>query len=304
MTAGARAVMAGSALAAAMLFAGGGPAAAGPPAAGSVAVAVHVADAARAAGGEVIGGVDVDEAVAALGDDHVAVLGRSASGTGLAEAVSQARDAGLALSVLVVDNALTSQQAMEIAGVVQVRTSGTVLVLAPDADGSHSAVLSTGAEEGALAAALAAGDPVAAVRAYTATATEKPFPWSMIVIAAVIAALAAGWIGKIRGRRRRERQDLAALADLTNGLADRIEDLTPKVASLPSRVSLTGREDIEFRLDQARIGHRTLQDRLSVPLGSRKEVDIAASEVNTLDAGLRDIEREVDNELGSRRPPG
>jgi hypothetical protein len=204
MTAGARAVMAGSALAAAMLFAGGGPAAAGPPTAGSVAVAVHVADAARAAGGEVIGGVDVDEAVAALGDDHVAVLGRSASGTGLAEAVSQARDAGLALSVLVVDNALTSQQAMEIAGVVQVRTSGTVLVLAPDADGSHSAVLSTGAEEGALAAALAAGDPVAAARAYTATATEKPFPWSMIVIAAVIAALAAGWIGKIRGRRRRE----------------------------------------------------------------------------------------------------
>ncbi len=130
-----------------------------------------------AARGEVIGGVDIDAAVADLGDDHVTVIGDSGATTGLAEAVSESRADGLGLSVVSVASSLTTQQAMDIAGAVQVQSGGTVLVLAPDAIGSRSNTVSTAADEDARGAAAEAADPPAAVRAYTDVATEKPFAW-------------------------------------------------------------------------------------------------------------------------------
>src|SRR5664280_1774218 len=106
-----------------------------------------------AARGEVIGGVDIDAAVADLGDDNVTVIGESGATAGLAAAVSESRGDGLGLSVVSVASSLTTQQAMDIAGAVQVQSGGTVIVLAPDAIGSRSNTVSTAADEDARGAA-------------------------------------------------------------------------------------------------------------------------------------------------------
>ncbi|HYN72397.1 MAG TPA: hypothetical protein VES60_07820, partial [Nakamurella sp.] len=90
MTARARAIVAGAAVTAALLLAG--PASA---AAGDAPVHAHAQAAVLMyARGEVIGGVDIDAAVADLGADHVTVIGESGAETGLAEAVSESRADG------------------------------------------------------------------------------------------------------------------------------------------------------------------------------------------------------------------
>ncbi|HYN72673.1 MAG TPA: DUF6676 family protein, partial [Nakamurella sp.] len=252
--------------------------------------------------GEVIGGVDIDAAVADLGADHVTVIGESGAETGLAEAVSESRADGLGLSVVSVAGSLTTQQAMDIAGAVQVRSGGTVLVLSPDAIGSRSTTVSTAADEDARSAAADAADPPAAVRAYTDVATDKPFPWSIVLIGAIILLIAAGIVGRFRVRHRRKPQDSAALTDLTRGLAERLDELGPALEALEPRVEATGREDIVEHFARAADQHEVLRQRLRAPLTSRAEVDEMASDVSRLDNRVRAITGQLD-QLAPPRPP-
>jgi len=298
MTARARGIVAGAAVAASILLAGTSAEAGGAalPADRNTAVVTLLA------GGEVIGGVDVDAAVAALGDDHVTVIGEPDAETGLAQAVAEARAAGLGLSVVSVAGSLTDQQAMDLAGAVQVQSGGTVLVLSPDAIGSRSTAVSTGADEDGRAAAADAADPPDAVRAYTDVATEKPFPWSIVLIGAIILLIAAGIVGRIRVRHRRKPQDPAALSDLTHGLAERLDELGPALEELEPRVEAAGREDIVEHFSRAAGQHEALRQRLRVPLTSRAEVDEMASEVSRLDDRVRSITEQLD-QLTPPRPP-
>ena len=249
-----------------------------------------------------IGGVDVDAAVAALGDDHVTVVGESGAETVWRRPCRRHAAAGLGLSVVSVAGSLTGQQAMDIAGAVQVQAGGTVLVLSPDAIGSRSTTVSTGADEDGRAAASDAADPPAAVRAYTDVATEKPFPWSIVLIGAIILLIAAGIVGRIRVRHRRKPQDPAELSDLTHGLAERLDELGPALEELEPRVDAAGREDIVEHLSLAAGQHEALRQRLRVPLTSRAEVDEVASDVSRLDEQVQAITEQLD-QLAPPRPP-
>ncbi len=316
MTARARAIVAGAAVAASILLAGSAPAAAAAvivpaashphemPAPEPFVVGSVDGTAIDSPGGEVIGGVDVDAAVAALGDDHVAVLGGSGSETDLADAVAEARTDGLGLSVVSVASSLTGQQAMEIAGAVQVQTGGTVLVVSPDAIGSRSTTVSNSADEAARTAAAEAADPPAAVRAYTDVATEKPFPWSIVLIGAIILVIAAGVVGRIRVGRRRTPQDPAEFADLTGGLAERLDELGPVLEALEPQVETAGREDIVEHLTWAANQHEELRRRLLVPLTSRTEVDEIASDVSRLDECVQSIVDQLDGVAPPRTSSG
>ena len=297
MTARARAIVAGAAATAFLLAV---PASADTGDATSHAHAPAVV--LMAARGEVIGGVDIDAAVADLGDDHVTVIGDSGATTGLAEAVSESRADGLGLSVVSVASSLTTQQAMDIAGAVQVQSGGTVLLLSPDAIGSRSNTVSTAADEDARTAAAEGADPPAAVRAYTDVATEKPFPWSILLIGAIILMIAAGIAGRIRVRHRRKPQDADALNDLTRGLAARLDELGPALEALEPRVEATGREDIVEHFTRAAHQHEELRQRLRVPVTSRTQIDEMASELSRLDDRVQTITGQLDL-LAPPRPP-
>lgn len=289
MTARARAIVAGAAVIASVLLAG-------PASADTGGVTSHASTVVlMAARGEVIGGVDIDAAVADLGDDHVTVIGESGATTGLTEAISESRADGLGLSVVSVASSLTTQQAMDIAGAVQVQSGGTVLVLSPDAIGSRSNTVSTAADEDARAAAAEAADPPAAVRAYTEVATEKPFPWSIVLIGVIILLIVAGIVGRMRVHRRRKPEDAAALTDLAHGLAERLDELGPTLEALEPRVEATGREDMVEHFTRAADQHEVLRQRLRAPLMSRTEVDAMASDVSLLDDRVRAIVAQLDH---------
>ena len=302
MTARARAIVAGAAVIASFLLTGPASADAGDARMHANLHAQAPAVVLVAARGEVIGGVDIDAAVADLGDDHVTVIGESGATTGLAEAVSESRTDGLGLSVVSVASSLTTQQAMDIAGAVQVQSGGTVLVLSPDAIGSRSNTVSTAADEDARSAAAEAADPPAAVRAYTDVATEKPFPWSIVLIGAIILLIAAGIVSRMTVRRRRKPQDADALTDLTHGLAERLDELGPVLEALEPRVEATGREDIVEHFARAADQHEVLRQRLRAPLTSRTEVDEMASDVSRLDERVQAIIAQLD-QVAQSRPP-
>jgi hypothetical protein len=289
MTARARGFVAGAAVTVTLLFAGLASADTGGPTSHARAVVL------MAARGEVIGGVDIDAAVADLGADHVTVIGEPGATTGLAEAVSESRADGLGLSVVSGASSLTTQQAMDIAGAVQVQSGGTVLVLSPDAIGSRSNAVSTAADEDARAAAAEAADPPAAVRAYTDVATEKPFPWSILLIGGIILLIVAGIVGRMRVRRRRTPHDAEALTDLAHGLAERLDELGPTLEALEPRVEATGREDIVEHFTRAADLHEALRQRLREPLTSRTEVDAMASDVSRLGDRVRAIVAQLDH---------
>jgi hypothetical protein len=298
MTARARAIVAGAAVAGSILLAGPESADGGVVAAQAIVGTAVVVE----YSGEVIGGVDIDAAVADLGDDHVTVVGESGAETDLAEAVSESRAEGLALSVVSVASSLTTQQAMDIAGAVQVQSGGTVLLLSPDAIGSRSNTVSTAADEDARTAAAEGADPPAAVRAYTDVATEKPFPWSILLIGAIILLIAAGIVGRIRVRHRRKPQDADALNDLTRGLAARLDELGPALEALEPRVEATGREDIVEHFTRAAHQHEELRQRLRVPATSRTQIDEMASELSRLDDRVQTITGQLEL-LAPPRPP-
>ncbi len=91
-----------------------------------------------------------------------------------------------------------------------------------------------------------------------------------------------------------------ALADLTTGLARRIEDLVPVVSGLAGRAGQTGRHDLEDRVDRAVDDCTQLRDRTSRPLASRRDVDAAGAQVAALTAEVGGLQSEIDALL----PPG
>lgn len=273
-----------------------------PVAAAVVPAPRTAADVAHRAGVEPIAGIDVDQVLTDLGDDHVAVVGdadeQDRLEAGVAAVVADARSDRLPLSAVVVEAELTPNDAKQIAAAIQLRTGGTALVVAASTAASHSESLPTAVEDAALQAATEAADPVDAVRAYVEVATDKPFPWSMVVIGALIVLVGVGVLERVRSRRQR-RPNAANMDDLMQGLRTRVAAMEARITALQPLVQATGRRDITERAEAAMADREALDARLSAEVRGRSELDHAAGEVEALDGRLTQLERDVEAALAT-----
>lgn len=146
-------------------------------------------------------GVDVDAIVA-----EVAATGVSAPADvegGLLDAVHQAEQQGIALSIVVVDeNPRHDSQLRDLATAVGAREGGTVLVLSPGQVGSFSdsvsrVVLESGQDR------TYTGDPVVAADNFVDTLVDPQTHWTLITVALlVVVAAAATATAVVKVRRR------------------------------------------------------------------------------------------------------
>ncbi len=254
--------------------------------------------------GEVIGGVKVDDVVTALSDDHVAVIGSRANEAALAQVVTDARNKGLEFSVVSLSARLTDSDTRLLAEEVRSRVGGTVLVLTPVSGWVDSSKLSGSQQDAAKAAAKAAGDDdVAAARAFVDSATDKGFPVFLVVIGAVILVILIAIGAGIWQRRRRKETDAETLADLSKGLAERLGKLAPLVLSIPPRLEVAHRLDLDARFNAASGDYSRLQATIATPLGSRREIDATTAEIADLEKRMVAVDQELDTLLPGLEPP-
>ncbi|WP_029135913.1 Rv1476 family membrane protein [Nakamurella lactea] len=278
--------------------------ASGGPAFGESASAAPAGPSAGIFDGDTIGGVSVDDVVSALGTNHVAVIGTTASESELAQIAQQARDGGVNLSIVSLKTRLTSKDAQTLAGEIKARVGGTVLVLTPDSAAQYSDELSGSQQSAAEAAVKAAGgDDVSAARAYMESATAKPFPWSLVVIGLVALVVIGAIVYGVIGRNRRKKADHEALADLTLGLGKRLQVLAPLMLTITSRIGLVDRPDLADRFNRASGDYTRLGGVVATPLTSRAEVDRTAAEIATVEKTLDDIDRQLDTLLPGLEGP-
>lgn len=257
-----------------------------------------------AADGEVIDGVKVDDVVSELSDNHVAVIGSRADEKALAQVVDDARNKGLEFSVVSLSARLTNDDAHLMAEEVRSRVGGTVLVLTPVSGGVDSSKLSGSQQDDAKAAAKAAGDDdVAAARAFVDSATAKGFPVFLVVISAVILAILGAIGAGIWQRRRRKEMDAETLADLSKVLAERLGKLAPLVLSIPPRLEVAHRPDLDARFNAASGDYSRLQATIATPLGSRREIDATTAQIADLEKRMVAVDQELDTLLPGLEPP-
>lgn len=251
-----------------------------------------------------IGGVSVDQVVKALGDDHVAVIGSGADEAALAKIAAAARAKGLDLSIVSLSARLTSDYADTLAQQVLTRVHGTVLVLTPVSGAPDSDELSEKQQQDAAAAAKAAGgSDVSAAQAFADSATAKPFPWSLVVIGAIILVVIGAIVLGMRERTRKRKADHATLADLTQGLAKRVGVLGSLILGISARIGMVERPDLQARFGRGSAEYNRLRDQVATPLQSRTEVDAAAADIAALDKQLGDIDEQLDALLPGLEPP-
>lgn len=280
------------------------PAGAAPVAAGSSAGLSTVDRLLAAPDDDTVAGISVTDVVNDLADDHVAVIGSGADPAALASIAAEARSNGVNLSIVSLSTRLTNDDARLLAEKVRSRVHGTVLVLTPTSGGQDSDELSGTKQDDAKAAAAAAGgDDVAAARAYMESATAKAFPWSLVIIGVIILVVIGAIVYGVIGRNRKKKADHDALADLTRGLSKRIETLAPLMLSIPPRIDLAKRPDLEDRFNRAGAEYTKLRDLVATPLGSRREVDATATDVAALEKTLDDIDQQLDVLLPGLEPP-
>lgn len=272
----------------------------------AAAIGLLLAGAAPAAAqdGGTVAGISIDAVVASLGEDHVATIGSRFSERALAQVVADARAKNLELSVVSVGDRLIKSDAQELAAEVASRVGGTVLVLSPTAGGQYSSQLSSTQQQDARSALLAAGDDdVAAARAYVDSATATGFPWAIVGIVVLIAAvLGAVAFGAWRRHRQREDDD-EQLADLASGLSHRLGKLAPQVLGIVPRVEVAGRPDLQERFDRASADYAVLKETLSTPPQNRAEIDRSAASLSDLERRLDVLDRELDALLPGLEPP-
>jgi len=257
-----------------------------------------------AADEDVIGGVRVADVVAALNDDHVAVIGSATDEARLAQVVSDARARNLELSVVSLKARLTVSDAKLMAAEVQTKVGGTVLVLTPTSGGLYSSELSGTQQDAAKAAAVAAGDDaVAAARAFADSATAKGFPWLLVVVGVVVLGILAVVGAGIWRRKRRADTDQQALAELSTHLSDRLGKLAPQILGIAPRLEVAKRPDLDARFDRASGDYSQLQARMATPLVRRQEIDAATAQIADLEKRLAAIDRELDTLLPGLEPP-
>ncbi|NNG34346.1 DUF6676 family protein [Nakamurella aerolata] len=285
------------------------PTAAGLPAGAPAAAAVPLTAPPSAASAprltEVIGSVNVDQAVRDVQASGVALAGGStADANALRQVVSSARGKKLQLSVVSVGFNLTGADAEALAKAVQSRVNGTVLVLSTDSSADYTNELSESQRADARAASVAAGrDDVAAARAYANAATAEGFPWFIVMICVVVAVIVGAIIWGLVRRNKSHQMDEQQRADLTAALRQRLERLAPLVLSVGSRVDVAGRPDLSDRFARASGEFSQLQEELATPLSSRGEVDSTTARVAEVEKVMGRLDAELDDLLPGMEPP-
>lgn len=240
--------------------------------------------------------VDFDAVVQDLQDDHVALVGDTTdTEADFAPIVADARSHNVNLSIVVlgsepVDVATTQDVATAVLGGVR----GTVLVLGPHSVGIASDAIGDAEIAAATDAANGISDDVGRARAVVGSLTARSFPWATVLIVALLTTGIAGARRRARGRRG---DDHDGLADLTTGLAQRVDDLTPVVGELARRARQTGRHDLEDRADRAAESCTRLGDLTAQPLGTRRDVDAAAAQVAALTVAVGALQTDIDGVL-------
>lgn len=256
----------------------------------------------RADGG-IIGGINVDQAVADLQDDGVAVISSSTSVSSLASIVADAKRKGLAFGVLATGVNMSETDCSRLAQTLSNATHLTVLVLTPGPGHAISPVLSASVLQDAQKAAAAAGlNDVAATQAFVGVATQKSSgPWVTIGIIAAVILLGGGFL--LWSRRRRTAAAEHQRDDLTAGLKDRWSKLAPQILGLSARVEVLGRPDLEARFDQASSDYSTLQPIFAAPIADQAVLDSTTATVADLEQRLGALDAEVDALAPGIEPP-
>jgi hypothetical protein len=255
---------------------------------------------ARAAASDPVGGIDVDSAVAQLGDDHVALVGDVAQPPAAWTAVvDDARDRRLALSLVVLGTAPVGATPTDVAEAVFGQVRGTVLVLAPaDAAGRTVGLASSDvgqAEVDAVQGELDGSPPTPATAgAVVDRLTDDGFPWLLVVGAALIVAIAVGvglglWH---RHRRRRERTELHP--ELTEWLRARLAHTGGELLVLREAVIHTDRDDLKTRVEAVAAEREALLAAVEHGPVDRPAMDLLAGRMAAVDSEISDLRGEVD----------
>lgn len=254
----------------------------------------------------------VDVAVTCLQatGDHTAIIGdQRYSADEFADAIDRARTHNVALSVVVLGDEVAEGEgaardgASDIADGVLHVVGGTVVVVTPDHFGVASEQFGQSDLDAAADAVGGVGDDAEVVTKIVDSLTAKPFPWLLAVLATIVVLVLGAFAGGLWTRHRRHHADAEALADLTAGLASRVNDLAPTIVSITDEVDIAGRPDLEERFARATGDYNELRDLLGSPLPTRAAVNEAAARVQHLTQDLAAVDTEVSAALASHRPP-
>lgn len=238
-------------------------------------------------------------------DDHIAILGAKRYTAGqFTDAVERARSHNVTLWVVILGDQTDEDGASRVADGILHQVGGTVVVVTPDYFGLASEQFGQSDLDDA-GSAVTQGDDVSVVTTIVNSLTAKPFPWLLVVSVTIAVLVLGAFAGGLWTRRRRHHADDAALADLTAGLAGRVNDVAPTIVALSDQVDITQRPDLSDRFDRATGDYDELRDKLATPLPNRAAVNEAAAAVQELTDELTSISQEVTAALGqqSQRPP-
>jgi hypothetical protein len=247
----------------------------------------------------------IDAAVACLdaGGDHIAVIGDDAyAASQFTDAVDRARSENVDLSVVILGQEAGDEGPTQVSDGVLQRIGGTVVVVTPSKLAISTDQFSQADVDKAKDAARV-GDDAEVVDAIVNSLTAKPFPWLLAVGLTIAALVLLAFAGGLLTRHRRHHADAEALADLTSGLAARVNDLAPIIVSITDEVDISGRPDLEDRFAQATGDYNELRDRLAAPLPDRAAVNEMGARVQALAETLHGIESEVSTALATHRDP-
>lgn len=262
------------------------------------------AEVVSAPGDDVIGGISVDEVVAALGDDHVAVLaGSTTSESELAAVAKIGWDKGFKIYLVSLGRNLLEADAKALATQVLTQTGGTVLVMCPITGAVQSETMSTNEQQRALDAYLSQQGDVASAKAFIESATSPGFPWVLVLLVLLVVAVLVGLGWQVLQRRRKNEASAEALAELTKGLAERLGKVAPLMLSISPRVDLAGRPDLKDRFQQSSTEYTELLSTTSTPLPSRAAVNETGARIAALEKRLGDLDAALDELLPGIEPP-
>lgn len=211
--------------------------------------------------------IDAAEVREDLSDDGVAVVGARTDEGDLADAVSEAREDGLELSVVVLDESPTGgveALAEELRG----SSDSTVLVLTPDEAAASSGTLDQGRLDEALGGL--GGDDVEAVRGFAEVALDPGLPWGWLIAAGAILAVVLVVGGRWWEARRRRERDSDALAAEGARLRAAVDSFGDDIVELEPRVLLVQDQAARDDFSAATIAYGELRDALATPPTSRK----------------------------------
>ncbi|WP_344017415.1 DUF6676 family protein [Pseudonocardia kongjuensis] len=175
---------------------------------------------------------DADAILDDLADNGVAAPGDQSELAAVVQ--SAAADHDLALSVVVVPQADSQAELVQLAQTVRSERGGTVLVLSPE----YTAAASDSYTDVDAYIDGLPGSDVAAAEQFVGELTDPGPPWLGIgIVAVLLVALVAGG-GRWWELRRRRRRDAAALAAEGERLRGEVAEMADEMLSIESRTAL------------------------------------------------------------------